>query len=322
MTPQLRSILAGAVAMAAAATGADAQQLVGMASLPQGTQNFFQVSALAKVVQQHTDLRPRVNPLRGPTLTLAALNAGEVEFSMGSLPEAVEAFTQTGQYKERRLEKLRVIFNNQPLNMGIFVRKDSNIRTVADLKGKRMPTGWQAFPTSIVYLTAILKTAGLTMDDLVAVPVPELIRSVEDFKEGKNVGTVVAVGAPIVTEASAAVGGLRYLSIPDVPNVDAIVGSVRQGLYTRIIHPAPRFVGIEGPTRVLAFDIVFTSSTLVADDIVYKVVKAAHDNKDELVKAHASFAGFQTGGMAKRFPAIPHHPGAVKFFKEVGLWKE
>ncbi len=185
-----------------------------------------------------------------------------------------------------------------------------------------MPTGWNAFPSSRDYLDALLKTANLTETDIKPVPVPGLVRSVEDFKEGKNDGTIVAVEAPMVREADSAVGGLKFLSIKDGPDALAAVRSVDPNFFIATVKPGPRAVGVLEPTRMLAFDITIVTSSRVPDSVVAKVVQIVHDHKAELVKAHASFAAFDPDHMAKQYATLQYHPAAIAYYKKIGIWHE
>jgi TRAP transporter TAXI family solute receptor len=199
--------------------GGAAAQSYSFASPPQGTINFFQISALAKVIQQKTGMSMRVAPLRGTHLTLSALNAAEAEFNLGSMPEVAEAYEGRGKFKGKPLKNLRVVYNHRPLTIGLFVRKDSGITSLSQLKGKRMPTGWKAFPQSELYINTTLKTVGLSLADMEPVPVADLIRAGDDSKEGKTDAGTFALEAPAVREIDSAVGGIRWLSIPEGPGV-------------------------------------------------------------------------------------------------------
>jgi TRAP transporter TAXI family solute receptor len=300
--------------------GLAAQDIISIASLPQGTTNFFQASAIAKVVQQNSNYRMRVQPLRGSSLTLVAVNAGEAEFTLGGSAEMMDAQDGVRDYEGRSLRNLRIAFNNRPLQLGVFVRKDSGITRLDQLKGRRMPTGWKAFPFAVVYLNATLATAGLSLDDMVPVPVPDIIRAGEDFKEGKTDASVFAVGAPAVAEIASAVGGVKYLSIPEgAASLDAVRRHHR-AFYVDTVQPGPRMAGVEGPTRVVAYDLVFVAGAQVSELVVQTLVKVVCEKSDELAKAHASFIGFDTRGMAKQIPDLTYHPGAIKYYREAKQW--
>jgi hypothetical protein len=318
MTRFLRLLVVGAALAACGA--AAAEQPIAFASLPQGTVNFFQSTAIAKVVQERASMRARVAPMRGTSLAIAAVGAGEAEFQLGSVVEAVEALRGQHSFAGRAQPKLRVAFNNRPLALGIFVRKDSGITRLQQLKGKRMPTGWKANPNSAVILEAMLKTVGLGLADMQPVPVPEILRAAADFAEGKSDATYLAMDAPKVVELNAAVGGIRFLSLPNDAPALAAVRSVRPELFITTVKPSPRLVGLEDAINVLAFDLVVTTSTHVPDAVVYNIVKAAHEGRENLIKAHPSFNEFHPEKMAKQFASIEYHPGAIKFYKEAGIW--
>jgi uncharacterized protein len=320
MKRQLAALVAAAALASAAPAKAD--QPIAMVSLPQGTINYFQTAAIAKVVQEHSNLTMRVKTMRGASLGHAAVNAGDAEFQISNIIESSEAAHGEGIFQGKPQKNLRVALENRALPLGIFVRKDSPIKTIADLKGKRFPTGWKAYPNVTVNINAILKTGGLSLDDVDPVPVPELIRASEDFKQGKSDASYFAVDAPKVREIDTSVGGIRFLSLPEGPKALADVQSVKPGLFIMKLQPNPRLPGIVGPTNVLAFDLVVITSARVPDEVVYQFVKAMHDNRAELVKAHPSFNQFKPERMAKRFSTLAHHPGAIKYYKEIGLWKE
>ena len=319
MTQAGRLLTLAVAGILCAGTAIAQQQPVAMVSLPQGTINYFQTAAIAKVVQEHSKLIMRVKTMRGAGLGLAAVAEGDAEFQLGNIIETTDAINGTGDYKGKAIKNLRVVMNNRPLGLGIFVRKDSPIKTIADLKGKRFPTGWSAYPSVLTNLTAIFNTGGITLNDVNPVPVPELIRASEDFKQGKTDAGYFAVDGPKVREIDAAVGGIRFLSLPDTPEALAAVRSVKPDLFIMPVKPGPHVPGIVGVTNVLAFDLVVTASTKVPDSVVYEFVKAVHDNRDELIKAHPSFRQFDPKGMAKKFSHAQYHAGALKYYEEIGL---
>jgi TRAP-type uncharacterized transport system substrate-binding protein len=72
---------------------------------------------------------------------------------------------------------------------------------------------------------------------------------------------------------------------------------------------------------VQTIDVVIGVGAHTSDDTVYQLVKAVYGNKKDLVAGHPNFNAFQEKNAAKPQPSLPHHPGAIRYFKEVGIWK-
>ena len=107
------------------------------------------------------------------------------------------------------------------LKTGFWVRKDSTMRTVADLRGKRVTMGYSAMRALDPMSRAILATGGLTEQDIKPVLVPNVVRSADDFASGAADMFMFAFGAPKVREVDVTVGGTRFLEIPDSPGMAA-----------------------------------------------------------------------------------------------------
>lgn len=308
------------LAATALIAGSAAAQTLGLGSTPPGSIAYASAAAIAKVAKEKAGLRLLLQPNAGTGAVFALVNAGEMEFGIHDVTEMGEAVHGKGPYDGRSRPSLRVVGIMYPINVGLLVRKDSGIRTIQDLKGKRFPTGWGTFSNGPPLIKAILATAGMSEADIVSVPTSGLIRSVDDFMAGKTVATMFGIGAPKVAQANAAVGGIRFLSIDESPAALAAIHGVRPGFYFRKFNPAPHFVGILGPTNLMAFDQALYTNAKVDAEVVYKLVAALHGNKAALAKTFPFLRQFRPGGMAKDIPLVEYHPGAVKFYREKGEW--
>ena len=297
-----------------------ASQTYGLGSTPPGSIAYASGAAVSKVAKEKAGLRLLLQPNAGTSAVFALVDAGEMEFGLHDVTEMGEAVAGTGNYAGRARTKLRVLAIMYAINVGYFVRTDSAIKTIADLKGKRFPTGWGTFSNGPPLSKAILGTAGLREADTVSVPVSGLIKAVDDFIAGKVDTAMFGIGGPKVAQANAAVGGVRFLSIDDSPAAVAAIQSVRPGFYIRKFNPAPHFAGIVGPTNLMAFDQALYTNTSVADEVIYKLAKALHANKPALAKTFPFLNQFRPGEMAKDIPLVEYHPGAIKFYREVGQW--
>ena len=315
------SSLALASALALPAVG-NAQQTVGFATLPPGSLLHAQASIIAKVVQDHTKMQIRVIGYGGDAAMFDAINTQKADFMILDLGETADAHHGRRNWQGNAKPALRMALTVYGFQMGLFVRKDSNINTLADLKGKRVPSDWVAQTGVLPHSQAILAVGGLTYNDVVKVPEVNVVRAADDFKSGKLDTFYFAVGAPKVAEVAASVGGVRILPLGEVAAADRAMKTIRQEYYPSMVNPAPHIVGIDKPTEVITIDFVVGVGSHVKDDIVYDFVKAVHANKAGLVEGHPNFNAFIPDNAGKMQPSLPHHPGAIKFFKEKGIWKD
>jgi hypothetical protein len=148
-----------------------------------------------------------------------------------------------------------------------------------------------------------------------------VVRAADDFKAGKLDLLFFAVGAPKVQEVAAAVGGLRVLPMNPLPDSEKRMKSVRSEYYFSTVNPAPHIAGIDKPSPVQTIDVVIGVGAHVPDAVVHQFVKAMRENKKALAAGHPNFNRFDETEAGKQQPSLPHHPAAIKYFREVGIWR-
>lgn len=207
-----------------------------------------------------------------------------------------------------------------PLRNGVFVRADSDIKTIADLKGKRLTTGFTSQKTIPPIIDAMLATAGMTQDDVVSVQVPNVVGAANAFVEGKADAFIFAHGAAKVREADAAVGGLRSINIPNTPENLAIIKKYFPPAYLREEKAGKNNPGVTDPIHVLTYDTVVSASTKTPEDVVYRLTKAMHENKKGMAEVFPVFNLFDPSRMTADLEPVQWHDGAIKYYKEQGMW--
>jgi TRAP transporter TAXI family solute receptor len=311
----------GAAAAAIVFSGVASAQTVGFATLPPGSILHAQASVIAKVVQDHSKLQVRVIGYGGDTGILEAVASKKSDFWLLDVGESADALHGRGTWKGNPKPNLRTAITMYGFQMAFWVRKDSGINSIADLKGKRVPAEWVQQTGVIPHTTAVLAAGGLSYSDVVKIPEVNVVRAADDFKAGKLDLLFFAVGAPKVAEVAASVGGLRLLPMNPLPDSEARMKKVRAEYYYSTVNPAPHVAGVDKPSPVQTIDVVVGVGAHVSDDVVFQFAKAMRENKKDLVAGHPNFNQFDPAAAGKAQPSLPHHPGAIKYFKEAGIWK-
>lgn len=310
--------LSTCIAVTALIAAPAAAQTFSIGSNPQGSLAYAAAAGVAKVAIENADIKMRVVPQGGPVVTLPLLNNGELDFTISV--SVVTAFSRTGgaMFKGRKQSNVRVAASMFPLVLSWYVRKDSPIKTIADIKGMRVPSRFTKQKIAGLFGQAMLATAGVTLNDVKGVPVPNGVRGVQDFMAGKIDAVNFSLSSGKTREAHAAVGGIRVLSAVMNAKTQAIVRKIAPGAVLDTIRPSPVYPGVTGPTNALMAPFIVNASTKTPNEVVYRLVKALHANKKKLVGSHKAFGGFSPAKI-NRDLGLPYHPGAEKFFKEAGL---
>jgi TRAP transporter TAXI family solute receptor len=310
--------LALAIAFSFVTTAASAQT-IGLAGSKRGFTSQAS-SAIAKVVSEKTGLKMRAQTFGGSSVYVPQVSAGTLQFGLANELETHFAVSGTGIYKGRAQPDLQVATVLVPFRVALFSKKGSDIKTVADLKGKRVPSGWTSQKIIGVLMDAELANAGLTYDDVVKVPVANVVASANDFAAGKLDVFFFVVGAGKVKETAARVGGIQVVEISGSPDAVKRMRKFVPPAYATELKPGPQNTGVHKPSTLMAYDYLMLTNKKVSTDIVYKTVKAMHDNAKAMTAAFPGMRLFRPDHMAKALAGVSYHAGAEKYYKEIGQW--
>jgi hypothetical protein len=302
------------------AAGAASAQTIGIVTTPAGSFSNSAGQAIAKVLVDKAKIRAVVQAQA--STGFEEVDSGSADFNVSNSFDATFFATGTGEYEgQGKHAVMRYVGALIPYRVAMHVRADSAIRTIGDLKGKRVSSDFNAQKTIARIIAAHLANAGLSYNDVVKVPAPNVTRQAEDFMSGKVDVMFFALGSAAIKQANASVGGLRVLEVDTSASAMQHTEALIPGAYVLQVAPGPAIDGVTRPTNLIAFDMVMITNAKVADDVVYKVAKALHDNKQDLVATFPPFGLFQPQNMAKPLQGVQLHPGATKYYKEAGLLK-
>jgi TRAP transporter TAXI family solute receptor len=297
-------------------------QVLGVATNPQGSLYYSVGAAVAQVMQQKAELTTRVQPMSGSSVYTPLLDRGQVEFGLLNALDVVNAFNGVDNFKDRKHGNLRLVGVMFALPIGMAVPNDSPVKAIKDLKGLRVPSQFTAQSTIRSVQDACLATGGLSTAELQQFPVPDYVKGMLALGDGKVDAALFGLGTSAAQEVNVALashGGLRFVPLPDTPEAMTAMRKVFSSSYSKVFDPSPGNVGIVVPTRIMVYSAFLVTSSNISDDVVYKTVKALYTNKDVLAAASASLKSFDPKAMAE-MSEVPFHPGAEKFYKEVGEW--
>ncbi len=287
-------------------------------------------TGLAKVATDRGPIRVIVQPYSGVPGWLPSMNSGgKPEIGIVSTVEAWNAFTgkitprplPPGSPKIKRRytpnKNIRLLMLGTNLVVGIIVRADSPIKSLADLKGKRMAWDYPAFPGGITTGLSTLATAGMTILDVVPVAVPEVVSGIRALMDGRLDGAIAAVGMGIVSEANARVG-VRFLPAGQKPEHISAAQGIMPGGNVSVQRAGPP--GVKKDTPIWSYGISVVASTHMSDELVQSLLKTWSAHWKELGPIHPKLRGWSPDKFARTNATIPYHPGAIKFYKETGKW--
>ena len=318
MTTRLSGILAvGAVAAAIAFAAPASAQMYSFGTGKQGSFTYSAGAAIAKIASDN-GMNLRLQPFGGQSAFVPGINAGEIHFGIANELETHYAVTGEAIYKGKPQKNLRVLTILTPLYSEMFVRKDSNIKTIADLKGKRVAAGYVSQRVLHVLTQGELANGGLTLNDIQQVPVPNVVGGADELAKGKADAFMFAIGSGKVAEVDAQVGGVRVLPVDPSPEAMARMRKFIPVAYPSKLDPGKGRLGIIEPTWVYVIDFLVLVNKDVPDAQVYKLAKIMHDHKSELAAAFGALNGFNPDRMSKEMTQVQFHPGALKYYKDIG----
>ncbi|WP_394560118.1 TAXI family TRAP transporter solute-binding subunit [Aquipseudomonas alcaligenes] len=244
-------------------------------------------------------------------LNLLQAGRGELAFALGdSVADAWNGVEEAGF--KAPLKKLRAIAGTYPNYIQIVASGESGIKTLADLKGKRISVGAPKSGTEL-NARAIFKAAGLTYEDMGEVQFLPYAESVELIKNRQLDATLQSSGLGMAAIRDlASTMPISFVAIPT-----EVAAKIGNAAYQPATIPAKTYDGQDVDVPTVAITNILVSHEGVSDEVAYQMTKLMFDNLGKLATAHSAAKDIKLEGAAKNLP-IPLHPGAERYYKEVG----
>ena len=247
---------------------------------------------------------------------LRLISAGDAEFATVQNDVMDYAYNGTDMFAGKALPNLATLGTMYPEVVQIAASKSSGIKTIYDLKGKRVSVG-DAGSGVEFNAKQILEGYGLTFDDI-----KKSNLSFKESGEGLQNGTLDAcfITAGVPNAALQELAFTNGLILIPVNGAEADAICAKYGFYTKTTIPSGTYKGTDADTEALSIKCTIAVNANLDEDTVYKMTKVLFENLEELGNAHAKGKEV-TAAKAVTGCSVPFHPGAKKYFEEIGLIK-
>lgn len=306
------------ICLAGATAAAETPNAVSFGTSSVGSAFYTLSVVIANVITKHSGITATVEPVGGSDATVRGLAAKKVEIAMLNASSAVLAFEGEGGFAKSGKVPLALIAQGQDSLRQIVVRNDAGIKTVKDLAGKRFIAKRRALPEIEKIADVLLELYGVPKADVKILETPETNEAIEALKVGTADAAIIPAGVP----ASFLLDLFQSAKVSFLPISDdkfnALLKRMGNAFHSGII-PANTYRGQTLPMKYPAMSAVIVVRPDLPEESVYKITKAMFGNEIEIRVGHSAGKDWNLKKTLQD-PPLPFHPGAIRYFKEVGAW--
>ncbi|MBU3631190.1 TAXI family TRAP transporter solute-binding subunit [Polynucleobacter sp. AP-Melu-500A-A1] len=238
-----------------------------------------------------------------------------VAFSMADA--AKDASVGDDKFKDKPVD-LRTLLILYPNLMHVATVESTGIKSMKDLKGKRISTGAPGSATEVMAFR-LLEAAGLDKDKDVKRERLSVAESVNAVKDRKIDAFFWVGGLPTAAVTDLANSpGMKIVMVDtnaEVPAMNKKYGN----LYFPTVIPKATYSGMAKDNKVAAVANILVVNANMSNEDAYKIVKAIFDNQLDLVRSHAEYINIKLENQKANATPVAYHPGAMKYFKEKNI---
>lgn len=264
------------------------------------------------------NIRCSVESTGGSVFNVNTIKTGELD--MGAIQSDVQYTAVKGlaQFKDGAHGDLRAVFSLHPEPFTVLARKEADIRTFSDFKGKKFNVGNPASGTR-ASMEELLAAMGWKLGDFSLASELKADEHGAALCDGKIDGFFYGVGHPSANIQDPTTScGAKLVSLTG-PAIDKLVKDKPYYAYATI--PGGLYPNNAADTKTYGVLATMVSSSKVPADTVYAVVKGVFDNFDEFKRLHPALAILSPEHMIKDGLSAPLHEGAIRYYKEKGWLK-
>ena len=321
--PSKLALASAAVTLAMAWTPAAAQQKFMTVGTGGVTGVYYAAGgAICRLVNKDRakhGIRCSVESTGGSVFNINTIKAGELDLGFAQSDVQFNAAKGQAQFKDAgAYGDLRAVFSVHPEPFTVVARKEANIKTFADFKGKRFNVGNPGSGTR-ASMEELLAAMGSKLADFSLASELKADEHGPALCDGKIDGFFYGVGHPSANIQDPTTScGARLVSLTG-PVIDKQIAE--KPYYARATNPGGLYPNNPDATNTYGVLATVVASSKTPSETVYQVVKAVFDNFDEFKKLHPALGNLKPESMVADGLSAPLHEGAVRYYKEKGWVK-
>ncbi|EGQ7950806.1 TAXI family TRAP transporter solute-binding subunit [Vibrio vulnificus] len=278
--------------------------------------------AICKLVNKDRkdhNIRCSVESTGGSIYNVNTIRSGELDFGIVQSDWQYHGYKGTSKFEEQGpYTKLRAMFSLHTEPFNIIARSDAGIDKLEDLKGKRVNIGNPGSGDHAT-MSVVMDAMGWNNDSFKLASELKGSERSQALCDNKIDAFIYMVGHPNGSIKEATTSCDAKLVSATGPQIDKIVTDNPYYAYSTV--PAGMYRGTDKDVKSFGVAATLVTTADVSDDVAYNVAKAVFENFDTFKRLHPAFATLKKEDMVSAGISIPLHPGAVKYYKEVGLLK-
>ncbi|GAB6393417.1 MAG: TAXI family TRAP transporter solute-binding subunit [Treponematales bacterium] len=270
-------------------------------------------SAVGQIFQEKTGIPVVVQSTGASKANIQLIAGGEVEMAIVQNDVMDYAYRGVDLFNGEKTEGFSTMAALYAEVCQIVVNPASGIRSVADFRGKSVSVG-DAGSGVEFNARQIMEAYGLSFDDINKQNL-SFGASADALRDNKIDAFFCVAGAPTTAIVDLATG--RNIVILEIDDEHAAALKARYPFYTQFPIPAGTYKGVNGEVKTVAVKATFIVSSKLSEDTVYRLTKTLFESKAEIQTAHAKGAEI-SAEYAVDGVSVPFHPGALRYFREIG----
>ena len=302
----------------------NAQTALSLGTSTVGARFHILAVGMGDTVSRNSDISVTVEPIGGSDANVRALTAKRIEVAMLNSLAGTHGYHGIGSFKKDGKAPLRLLFQGGLGARAIVARGDRGINTPADLNGKTVQGKRKSLADLEAFTRAIMRVYGIPDNGVKILRHGNTNEQLESLKLGVADAAVMPfgspkTGSPPIRRLAQAIS-LKVIPIPADKAAEILKDPRLQG-YRQATISKGSIKGLDADVNSLAVGTFTATRADIADDVAYTFTKAFFENLKQFYPVHASAKQYTLKGSLAN-PTIPFHPGAIRYYKEIGAWTD